>query len=73
MGKPAFDVSTLSTNEKLDLIDDLWRSLPLNDPALNPALCAELDRRLDRLDRDGPVGVSWDDVYTEMTNYSLRP
>lgn len=68
MGKPAFDVSTLSTDEKLDLIDDLWRSLPLEDLALNPALCAELDRRLDRLDQDGLVGVPWEDVYAEMTN-----
>ena len=68
MGKPALDVSKLTADEKFDLIDDLWRSLSPDDLVVKPALRAELDRRLDRLDRDGPVGVAWEDVYAEMTN-----
>jgi putative addiction module component (TIGR02574 family) len=67
MGKPALDLSKLTADEKYDLIDELWRSLGPDDFALTPALRAELDRRLDRLDRDGPVGVPWEDVYAEMT------
>lgn len=68
MGKPALDVSKLTADEKFDLIDDLWRSLSPDDLVVTPALRAELDRRLERLDRDGPVGVAWEDVYAEMTN-----
>src|SRR5262249_17390883 len=61
-------VSKLTAEEKYDLIDDLWRSLSPDEIALSPALRAELDRRLERLDRDGPAGVAWEDVYAEMTN-----
>jgi putative addiction module component (TIGR02574 family) len=68
MGKPALDVSKLTADEKYDLIDDLWRSLSSDDLTLTPALRAELDRRLDRLDRDGPLGVAWEDVDAEMTS-----
>lgn len=67
MGKPALDLSKLTADEKLDLIDDLWRSLSLDDLPLSSELCAELDRRLDRLELQGPVGVSWEDVRAEMS------
>jgi putative addiction module component (TIGR02574 family) len=67
MGKPAFDISKLTADEKLDLIDDLWRSLDPEDLPLSPEVRAELDRRLDRFDRDGSVGVAWEDVLAEMT------
>ncbi len=66
MGKPALEASKLTADEKLDLIDDLWRSLTPDDLVPGPALRTELDRRLDRLDRDGPIGVAWEDVYAEM-------
>ena len=68
MGKPALDVSGLTADEKFELIDDLWRSLSPDDFAITPALRAELDRRLERLDREGAVGVAWEDVYAEMAN-----
>jgi len=68
MGKPAIDVSKLTVDEKYDLIDDLWRSLSPDDFMLTPTLRAELDRRLDRLERDGPVGIAWEDVHAEMTS-----
>jgi putative addiction module component (TIGR02574 family) len=68
MGKPALDVSALTADEKFELIDDLWRSLSPDDFTVTPALRAELDRRLDRLDREGAVGVAWEDVYAEMTS-----
>lgn len=67
MGKPALDVSALTADEKFEMIDDLWRSLSPDDFSLTPELRAELDRRLDRLDREGPVGVAWEDAYAEMT------
>jgi putative addiction module component (TIGR02574 family) len=59
MAKPAIDVSSLTPSEKFDLIDELWQSLQPEDFALTSDQRAELDRRLDRLDRDGPTGMPW--------------
>ncbi|MGK3988229.1 addiction module protein [Sorangium sp. So ce136] len=67
MGKPALDLSKLTVDEKLDLIDDLWRSLSSDDLPLSSELGAELDRRLDRLELEGPIGVPWEDIRAEMT------
>lgn len=67
MGKPGLDLSKLTADEKLDLIDDLWRSLSPDDLPLSSELRAELDRRVDRLEREGPIGVAWEDVLAEMT------
>lgn len=66
MGNPALDLNKLTADQKLDLIEDLWRSLSSEDLALTPELRAELDRRLERLDREGPVGIPWEDVRAEM-------
>ena len=66
MAKPALDLSALTPAEKADLIDDLWTSLREDEFALTPDQTAELDRRLDRLDREGPSGVPWEDVRAEM-------
>lgn len=66
MARPALDISKLTPEEKLDLIDDLWKSMSTDDLALSAEVRAELDRRLDRLDREGPIGKDWEDVYAEM-------
>jgi putative addiction module component (TIGR02574 family) len=66
MGKPALDISTLTPDEKCDLIDDLWRSLSPGDLPLQHADRDELDRRLDRLDREGAGDLTWAEVYAEM-------
>lgn len=67
MAKPALDLSKLTPEEKLEMIDDLWASLAADDLELSRELRSELDRRLDLLDREGPIGVDWEDVYAEMT------
>ncbi len=67
MAKPALDLSTLTPDEKLALIDDLWGSLRPEDLALTPEQAAELDRRLENLDRDGPIGVPWEAVRSQMS------
>ena len=69
MTKPAIDLSKLSPEEKFELIDELWESLAPEDLALTAEMRAELDRRLDRLDRDGPSGTPWDQVRSKMTTY----
>jgi putative addiction module component (TIGR02574 family) len=58
------DIATLTPEERLDLLEQLWESLtPTPDAVpLTDAQRAELDRRLDDLDREGSVGLSWDEV-----------
>jgi putative addiction module component (TIGR02574 family) len=67
MAKPALDLAALTPEEKLELIDDLWGSLRPEDFALTSEQQAELDRRLEKLDREGPVGTPWETVRAEMS------
>ena len=68
MAKPALDLSHLSVEEKLELIDDLWSSLGADDWPLTDEQRGELDRRLDRLDKDGPGKmVPWEALRAEMS------
>ncbi|WP_438027668.1 addiction module protein [Sorangium sp. So ce233] len=67
MAKAALDITRLSRDEQLDLLDELWASLgrdpdalPLSDPQR-----VELDRRLDELEAEGPVGLTWDEVVAQ--------
>jgi putative addiction module component (TIGR02574 family) len=68
MGKPAVDVGLLSDDERLELLDRLWESLG-RDPRALPLSAgqrAELDRRLDDLEKEGPVGIPWDEVVAQI-------
>jgi putative addiction module component (TIGR02574 family) len=61
MAKRAVDISQLSAVERLALIEELWESLDQEERdaiPLTPEQEAELDRRLDALDRDGVQGLS---------------
>jgi putative addiction module component (TIGR02574 family) len=62
MGDPAFDISGLTPDERLELIEHLWDSLTPEQVPLTEAQQEELQRRLERLDRDGVSGRSWDEV-----------
>ncbi|HEX7181273.1 MAG TPA: addiction module protein [Thermoanaerobaculia bacterium] len=68
MGKAAaLDVTRLSRDEKLELLDRLWESLG-QDPEALPLTSSqreELNRRLDELEDEGPTGLSWDDVVAQ--------
>jgi putative addiction module component (TIGR02574 family) len=58
------DITGLSREEQLELLERLWESLS-SDPESIPftaAQRAELDRRLDELDRDGPTGIPAEEV-----------
>lgn len=66
MSKAAFDIEQLSPGERLDLIEKLWDSLSDDDVPLSDAQRQELDHRLDALDREGPVGVPWEQVHRDM-------
>jgi len=68
MTKVSVDVAALSAEQKLDLIDELWMSLDVDDLSLTPEQRAELDRRLDRIEREGVSGTPWELVRSEMTS-----
>jgi len=58
------DIASLSSEERLQLLEELWESLRVTPEAipLTNAQREELDRRLDELDREGPTGIPWEDV-----------
>ena len=62
LGAPAFDISGLTPRERLELVEHLWDSLTPEDVPLTEALQEELQRRLDRLGREGVSGRTWDEV-----------
>lgn len=68
MAKPALDLTELTSEEKLALIDDIWASIDFQSLPLPPELEAELDRRLDRLEAEGPRGIPWEQVRAEMVS-----
>ncbi|WP_437976865.1 addiction module protein [Sorangium sp. So ce295] len=67
MGRAALDITRLSRDEQLDLLDELWASLGRDPDALplSDAQRVELDRRLDELEAEGPVGLTWDEVVAQ--------
>lgn len=68
MSKPALNISDLTPEERLRLIEELWDSLT-EDPEAVPLTNAqreELDRRLDDLEQSGPVGIPWDEVLQQI-------
>ena len=58
------DIANLSREERLRLLEELWESLSAKPEALplTGPQREELDRRLDDLDREGPVGIPWEEV-----------
>lgn len=68
MSKRELDIAALTAEERLSLLEQLWDSLAATPEAipLTAAQRAELDRRLDTLDAEGPVGIPWDDVLSRI-------
>ena len=59
---PNLDIETLDAEERLRLLERLWDSLSPDEVPLTNPQRQELDRRLDDLEREGPVGIPWEDV-----------
>jgi putative addiction module component (TIGR02574 family) len=68
MGKTGLDVTTLSPEERLRLLEELWDSFSANpeELPLTEAQRAELDRRLDEMERDGGEGIPWETVLDQI-------
>lgn len=67
MTRPALDIEQLTPAERLDLIEQLWDSLSEDDVPISDAQRTELERRLDALDREGPIGVPWEQLRDELS------
>lgn len=68
----AIDITKLSIEEKWELLDELWESIYESPEAavLTQAQRAELDRRIEELDRDGSPGQPLEQVLQEIENGS---
>jgi putative addiction module component (TIGR02574 family) len=68
MATPPIDIGGLSLDERLRLVERLWESLAETPQAipLTPPQRAELDRRLDSIDRDGATGILWDEMVNRL-------
>ena len=66
----AIDISRLSSEERLELLEQIWDSLAATPEAipLTQPQREELDRRLEEIDREGPIGIPWEDVYNRIRN-----
>lgn len=73
MSKPAIDIEKLSQDERLALIEELWESLSEAERDAIPLAAEqqqELDRRLDALEREGPKGLSPEEMRTHLKRRS---
>lgn len=60
----AIDISSLTKEDKLHLLDELWADME-RDPSqlkLTQEQKLELDRRLDTLEQEGPSGLTCNEV-----------
>lgn len=66
------DITALSHDEQLQLLEQLWDRLSLTPEAvpLTNVQREELNRRLDELDREGPVGTPIEDVLERLGSRS---
>ena len=65
------DIANLSPKERLALLEQLWDSLSPEAIPMTDAQTEELERRLDELDREGPVGIPWNEVLDRVRNRAL--
>ena len=62
------DIDALTREERLELLERLWDSLASSPESipLSDSQREELDRRLDQLDREGPVGIPANEVLRRL-------
>ena len=65
-----FDMTKLTTKERLDLIGELWDSIAPEDISLTPSQEAELARRMATFDIDANGAVPWEDIEADLNKRS---
>lgn len=80
MAAPELDLESLSVDDRLRLIDELWLSIAIaagrgDEKAsealdatfdIEPELLAELEQCADELERDPSKGIPWEDIVAEL-------
>ena len=68
MAESAFNIDDMSQEEQLQLIEQIWEKLSSHPDSvpLSPNQKAELDRRLDDLERGTAEGIPWEDVLQQI-------
>ena len=69
------ELMQLSVEDRLDLVQDLWDSIPAeNFPPLSEDQMAELDRRLAEHERDPSSALPWEQVRESLwSRYKIEP
>jgi len=66
------DIGTLTAEERLTLIGDIWDSLAPAEVPVSEAQREELDRRLDDLEADPVPGIPWAEVLRKLRDRTRR-
>lgn len=66
MASRLFDFSHLTPDERIELAEQLWDSLPIDSIVPDDEQIAELRRRRAELQSDGKPGRPWRDVLDEL-------
>ena len=56
----------LDVSDRLQLVGDLWDSIGEKNLPLTDAQAAELQRRMDELERNPSIGIPWEDVRASL-------
>jgi putative addiction module component (TIGR02574 family) len=63
------EITQLSVDERLAIVGAIWDSIDERTPLeLTASDRAELDRRLEQVDRNPDSGVSWDELKRQLRN-----
>ncbi len=55
-------IANLTASEKAELLDEVWESLEVDALRLTDAQCAELDSRIERLEKNPSDVIPWEQV-----------
>ncbi len=63
------DIKQLSIDERMALIEEIWDSIVAENVVIppTPAERAELDRRLDAMEKDPTAGNSWETIKRRLS------
>lgn len=67
MGKfSTAEIAALSVEDRLELLEVVWDSLPKDDLPLHPEVCAELERRMATYEQDRLTARPWSEVKAQL-------